>query len=98
MHQAVKDASRLSYLLKPPSFPTQLFKENNKSHLNIFKHMCHFAEWSKCRIRRISVSSYIDVDIRKYQEHLLNPNTFDCITGYNIEYSVGDRALNNLSS
>ena len=36
---AVKYASLLYYILKPPSFLTQEFKYNNKSHDKILKYM-----------------------------------------------------------
>ena len=92
----VKYFSLLSYMLKPPSLLAQGFKKNNKAQENLFNHMCHFgvqAEWGN---GRISVSSYLDVDIRNDQDHLVNLTPLDCISGFIIEYSIGDRALNKL--
>ena len=37
VHKAAKSTSILSYMLKPPYFLTQVFKEKNKTHDNIFK-------------------------------------------------------------
>ena len=52
------------------------------------------AEWSS---RRRVVSSYIDIEIRKYQYRLLNINTLDFIAGCIMEDSDVDGDFNNLS-
>ena len=93
MQKAVKYSSLSSYMLKPSHLLTHGFENNNMAHDKLFKHICNFGaweEWSEC-IR--VVSSYIDVDTTKYQCHLFNPMHLDCITGYIMEYAVGDRDL-----
>ena len=42
MHQSVKSSPLSSYILKPPSLLTQVFKENNKSQEKVFKHRYNF--------------------------------------------------------
>ena len=44
----------------------------------------------------ISVSSYLDFEIRKYQDRLVKPTPLDCIAGYIMEYTIGDRDLKRL--
>ena len=73
-----------SYMLKPSFLLSTYFKENNMTQEEILKHM-------------LSVSSYIDVDTSKDQYRLLNPNPFNCITGYMIEYDVRDKYLKRLT-
>ena len=62
----VQSASILSYMLKPPSFLTQGFRDNNKAQENILKHMCDFGAWEDWRSGKRSISSYIGVETRKY--------------------------------
>ena len=94
LQQALKSMSLLSYILKPHSLLTQIFKDNNKSQENIFKHMCGFGTWEEWRSGRIPASYYHGVDTRQYQ--YLNLNFLECITGYIMDDSVGDRYLKNL--
>ena len=42
------------------------------------------------------VSYYLDVDTIKDQFRLLNTTSLDCITGYTMDGSVGDRYLKRL--
>ena len=42
VHKVVKKNSLSSYMLKPTSLIIQVFKENNKAHENLFKHMNKF--------------------------------------------------------
>ena len=41
-------------------------------------------------------SSYLDVETTKDQCRLLNPTPLDCIAGYIVDDSVGERALKRL--
>ena len=86
----------LSYMLKPPPFLTQKFKENKEAQAKILKHMCDFGSQSVWRSVRRYVRYCIHFDTRKGQDYLLNPNYLDCITGYLMYGSVGDRPLKNL--
>ena len=45
---------------------------------------------------KIAVSSYLDVDTRKYQYYMLNPTPLDCIVGYIMEDAVDDRFLKKM--
>ena len=58
--------------------------------------MCNFGSRAVWRNFIRAVGSYLDVDTRIYQYRLLNPTPLDCITGYIIEDSVGDRSLKRL--
>ena len=77
MHQAIKDASISFYMLKTPYLIAQVFKQNNKSQKNIFNNMCDFGARAQWSIGRRYVSYYLDVETRKYQNHLLNPTHLD---------------------
>ena len=66
LQKSVIYSSLSSYMLKPPSVLTQGFKENNKSHNNLFNHMFNFGAREKWSNRRKDFSSYLDVDTRKY--------------------------------
>ena len=46
--------------------------------------------------RRRSVSSYLDVEIRNDQYRLVNSTPLEFITGYIMEYAIGDRSLRRL--
>ena len=67
------------YMLKPPNLLLQGFKK--KAQDKLFKHMCKFGEREEWSNGGRDVSSYIDVDTRKDQFHLLNPTPLDCIPG-----------------
>ena len=91
----VKYSSLLSYILKPTSLLTQVFKYNKKAHENLFNRVCNFgarAEWTN---GRRSVSSYLDV-ISNDQYRLLNTTPLECITGYILEDEIDDRDLKSL--
>ena len=94
--RVMKYSSLSSYMLKPTSLIIQLFKENKKEQENISKHMCNFGAWGEWRNGRIYVSSYLDFDISNDKYRLVNPTPLDCIIGYIMEYSVGDRDLKRL--
>ena len=96
VQQAVKYSSISSYMSKPPSLLTQNFNENKKTQEKIFKNMCNFRAQLVWSNDRRAISSYLDVDNRKYQYRLLNPNPLDCIAGYIMGGAVGDRALKRL--
>ena len=96
MQRVLKYSYILSYMLKLPSLLTQVFNKNKKAQENISKHMYNFgarAEWSN---GRRDVSSYLDVEISNYQYRLVSPIPLDCITGYIMKDSIGDRALKSL--
>ena len=80
VHQNVKYSSFSSYMLKTPSLLTQEFKENNKEQEKLLKHICNFGALAVWINGRRAASYYIGVDTRKYQHHLINPTTLDCIT------------------
>ena len=96
MQKSLKYYSLLSYMLKPSHLLTKGFGGNMTAQEEIFKHMCNFGAQSEWREERIVVSFYLDVDITKYQFRLINPTPLECIAGYIMEYSVGDRALKRL--
>ena len=96
VQKIVKYSSLLSFMLKHTSLLTEGFKENKKSQEDLFKIMFNFGSLSVCRNGRRSVSSYIDVDTRKYQYRLLNPTPLECISGYIMEDSVGYRSLKRM--
>ena len=73
----VKAAYILVYMLKPNSFLTNIFKYNKEDQQNLFNHMCNFGERSQLKIRRRSISFYIDVEIRKSHDHLFSPSYFN---------------------
>ena len=59
--------------------------------------MCNFRARAEWRSDRRSVSFYLDVETKKYQYCLINPNPLDCIIGKIIvEDAISDRYLNNL--
>ena len=58
--------------------------------------MCNFGARKDSRNGRIAISSYSDVDTRKYQCRMLNPTPLECISGYIMEDDVVDRALKSL--
>ena len=84
-------------MLKPPSLLTQVFNKNKKAKENIFNNMCNFGVQAEWRNGRISVSSYLDVEIRNDQYRLVNPTPLECIAGYTVGYAIDDRALKRLS-
>ena len=81
MQKYVKFSSLSYHTLKPPPLLTHRFKENNNAQEKFFKHMCIYGEREVWINGRISDSSYLDVDTKKYQYHMINPKPFDCITG-----------------
>ena len=58
--------------------------------------MCNFGSQAEWRKGRSVISSYLEVETTKDQCCLLNPTPLDCITGYTMEDSVGERALKRL--
>ena len=58
--------------------------------------MCDFGAWEELSNIRRSVSSYLDVDTRKYQYRLLNPTLLEFIAGNIMEDTICDRDFNNL--
>ena len=58
--------------------------------------MCNFEAQLEWKIERISVSSYLDVEIINDQYHLVNPTPLDFIAGYVMEDTIGYRSLNRL--
>ena len=91
----MKYSSLSSYMLKPLSFITQVFKDNKKAQEKIFKNMCDFGAISDWRNGRRPASYYLGVDNSKYQDHLFNPTPFNCIVDYIMEDGVGDMYLKN---
>ena len=59
--------------------------------------MCDFGAWGEWRNRIRGVSSYLDVDTRKDQYHLLNTIHLEIITGYMIKDDIGDKYFKKLS-
>ena len=96
MQQDLKYSSLLSFMLKPTSFLTQGFKENQKALEKLFNSMCDFGSQEQWGGGRRAFSSYIDVDTSKDQCRLINPTPLDCIAGYIMEGYVGDRFLRRL--
>ena len=96
LHQDVKYSSLLSYILKPISLLIQGFKNNKNSQEKLFRNMCNFGAQEVWRNEILVVSSYFDVYTCKYQYLFLNPTLLDCIIGYIMEDSVGDRSLKRL--
>ena len=93
VQRVVKYSSLSSYMLKPPSLLTQVFNKNKKSQNNLFNHMCNFGAREWWSIMIIAINSYLDVGIRKDQDHLLNPCPFGTTKGYITEYYVGANSL-----
>ena len=58
--------------------------------------MCNFGSQEEWRKGRRVVSSYLDVEITKYQCCLLNTKYLDCITGYIMDDDVSEGALKRL--
>ena len=58
--------------------------------------MCNFGAREDSRNGRIAISSYFDVDTRKYQCCLLNPTPLEFISGYIMKDDVVDRDLKRL--
>ena len=96
VQRVMKHSSLLSYMLKPHSLLTQIFNKNKKAQENIFKHMYNFGAWAEWSNGRIAVSSYLDVDISNDQYRMVNSTPFDCITGYIMEYDIGNMYLKRL--
>ena len=67
MQRVVKSSYISSYMFKNPSLLTQGFNNNKKAHEKLFNHMCNFGAREEWRNGRISVSSYLDVDISNDQ-------------------------------
>ena len=96
VQRVVKYSFLLSYMLKPPSLLTQHFNKNTKAQENIFNHMCNFGAWEEWRNGRRAVSDYLDVDIINDQYRLVNSTPLEFITGYIMEYAIGDRYLKRI--
>ena len=96
MQTALEYSSLLYYMTKPSHLLIQGFKENKKENEKLSKNMCNFGAWENWREGRRVVIYYLDIETTKYQCRLLNPTPLDCIIGYIIEDSVGDRALDSL--
>ena len=96
VQQALKASSILSYILKPNSLFTQLFKYNNKAQEKIFKYMCNFEVLEEWRNGIRAVSSYPDVEASKDQYRLLNPTLLGFITGHIMDNAVFYRALKRM--
>ena len=96
MKKSSKSSSLSSYMLKYSHLLTQGFGENRTSQEKLLKHMGYFEAWSEWREGRRVVSSYVDFDTTKYQYRLLNPTPLDCITGYIMEYALGERDFKRL--
>ena len=75
-------------MLKPPSLITQGFNKNIKTQEKLFNHMCNFGAWAEWRNGRRAISSYLAVEIRKYQCQLVNTTTLYCISVYIMEYDI----------
>ena len=75
----------------------QGFEYNKNEQGDIFNNMCQFWSWEECSRGKISVSSYIGIDTRKYQYHLLNPTRLEFIAGYIMEEDIVDGGLNNIT-
>ena len=73
VHQDVKYSSLSPYTLKPTSLITEVFKDNKKAQEKLSKHVCNFGSRTEWINGRRAVSYYLDAEIRKYQNHLLNP-------------------------
>ena len=58
--------------------------------------MCNFGAWAEWRNGKRAVSSYLDVEISNDKYRLVNPIPLECITGYIMEYNIGDRALKRM--
>ena len=67
MHKAKKSTSISYYILKPPSFLVQDFKDNIKAYEKRFRNMCDFGARTEWRSRRRSVIFYLGVETSKYQ-------------------------------
>ena len=80
--------------LKLTSFITKGLKENKNTQEKLFNHMCTFGDQAECISERRAISSYLDIDTRNNNAHLLNPTPLNCISGYTIYDDVGDRYLN----
>ena len=96
MKKDLKYSSLLSYMLKPSNLLTHGFGKNRTSQEKIFKHMCNFGSRVEWREGIRVVSYYLDVDTTKDQCRILNPTPLDCITGYIMEDTVGEKALKRL--
>ena len=96
MQRFVKSSFLSSYMLKPPSLLTQVFNNNKKAQYNIFSHMCSFGSQAEWRNGKRAASSYLDVETIKYQYLLVNSTPLECITGYIMMDSIGDRDLKRL--
>ena len=96
MQKALNSSSLSFYTLKSSKLLTQVFENNSTAQDNLFKNMCNFGSREEWRKEGIVVSYYLDVDTTKDQCRLLNTTPLDCITGYIMEDSVGERALNRL--
>ena len=97
VQRVMKYSSLSSYMLKPTYLLTQGFNENKKAEEKLFMHMRNFGARAEWRNGRISVSSYLDVNIRNDQYRLVNPIPFNCITGYIMDVDICDRSLKSLT-
>ena len=96
VNHAVKSFSVFPYMLKPYYVLTQQFKENKKAQDKLFNHICDVESRSVWGGGRRTISSYLDIDVRKYQYCLFNIAPLDDITGYIMKDSVGDSCFNRL--
>ena len=83
-------------MLKTSKLLTQGFEKNRTAQEKLFKHMCNFGSRADWRKGRSVFSSYLDVETTKDQCRLLNPTPLNCLAGYIMEYTVGERALRRL--
>ena len=95
--KTLKSSSILYYMFKPSHLLTQGFDNNSTTQEKIFKHMCNFGARAEYREGISVISYYLDVETTKYQCCLLNTKTLDCITGYIMEDSIGNRVMKRLT-
>ena len=66
VQQAVKFSSLSYFMLKSPSLLAQVSRYDKRSQDNLCNRMCNLGDQAMWRNGRIAVSSYIDVETRKY--------------------------------
>ena len=90
-----------SFLLLPPN----LLKETKhastaagklSASMKLFQHVVQFRNRTNFEAEKLEVSAYLDIDVTKDQQRLLNPTVLDTVTGFIIKDSQGEGAKKRL--
>ena len=64
--------------------------------MKLFQHVVQFRNRTNFEAEKLEVSAYLDIDVTKDQQRLLNPTVLDTVTGFIIKDSQGEGAKKRL--